>query len=124
MKHYNLPIEPAVREWRIAQEECERVGRYIPPQQSYRLAYEDLCRTPGAVLEDIFDFLGIARVPVEDDFRAIEHHILGNAMRLSSSREITLDDGWRDLLSANDLAIFDQLAGDVNRRSGYSYSHQ
>ncbi|MEX2222740.1 MAG: hypothetical protein WEG40_13165 [Candidatus Rokuibacteriota bacterium] len=124
MKHHNLPIEAAVREWRIAQEECERVVRYVPPLQSYRLTYEDLCRTPRALLEDVFDFLEIDRAPVEEDFRAIEHHILGNAMRLSNSREITLDDGWRDLLSTKDLAIFDQLAGDANRRSGYSSSQQ
>jgi hypothetical protein len=119
MKHYNLPIEPAAREWRNAQEECERVIRCVPPPQYYRLAYEDLCRTPDAVLQNIFDFLEIARVPVDGDFRAIEHHILGNTMRLSSSHEIRLDDGWRHRLSRDDLAAFNRLAGDANRRSGY-----
>jgi hypothetical protein len=40
-------------------------------------------------------------------------------MRLDSTREIRLDERWKTALGAEDLAVFDRVAGDYNRRLGY-----
>jgi hypothetical protein len=44
---------------------------------------------------------------------------VGNGMRLDTSSEIQLDERWREVLGPEELATFDQVAGDVNRRLGY-----
>jgi hypothetical protein len=50
------------------------------------------------------------------DFRSVEQHILGNAMRLGSSSEITLDERWR---ASIELTTFERIAGRLNRAHGY-----
>jgi hypothetical protein len=40
-------------------------------------------------------------------------------MRLDRTSDIQLDEAWRDALTAADLATFDAVAGDLNRRLGY-----
>jgi hypothetical protein len=53
------------------------------------------------------------------DFRSKAQHILGNDMRLKSGSDIRLDERWRKNLSQADLATFDEVAGDLNRKYGY-----
>ena len=48
-----------------------------------------------------------------------EHHVFGNPMRLRSSSEIQLDEGWREELDAEDLETFERIAGAHNRAFGY-----
>ena len=40
-------------------------------------------------------------------------------MRLKSTSEIRLDEKWRKTLSPEDLAVFDRVAGPMNRKYGY-----
>jgi hypothetical protein len=65
-------------------------------------------------------FLGLTSASVRRDFRHVDHHVVGNGMRLDSTEEIHLDDRWVSRLSPRDLELFDSLAGDVNRRLGYA----
>jgi hypothetical protein len=53
------------------------------------------------------------------DFRSVEHHVLGNGMRLDPTSEIRLDQRWKSVLSPADLPVFDSVAGKLNRRYGY-----
>ena len=39
-----------------------------------------------------------------DDFRSVDHHIIGNQMRLSSTSEIRLDESWKKALTPEQMA--------------------
>ena len=83
------------------------------------MRYEDLCTTPDSTLQELFEFLHLDPAQATRDFQSVEHHILGNAMRLTDSSQITLDEKWRRALDQQDVAVFEKLAGDMNRRFGY-----
>jgi len=67
----------------------------------------------------VFQFIGVAPEEAATDFRALEHHILGNAMRLDNRSEIQLDVRWRTELGPTELAIFERIGGRWNRKLGY-----
>lgn len=119
MRHYDVPMTVAAKEWRQAHEECDRVVSRLPAASSITVHYETLCRDPDRTLSAVFEFLGLDSRRASRDFHAVEHHILGNAMRLRSSSEIVLDEKWKSTLTAADPQTFDRLAGDLNRRYGY-----
>ncbi len=53
-------------------------------------------------------------------FGAAAHHLLdGNNMRFQRNSQIRVDAAWREQLSAEDLAFFEQRAGALNRQLGY-----
>jgi hypothetical protein len=67
----------------------------------------------------VFRFIGVAPEEAATDFRVLEHHILGNAMRLDNRSEIQLDVRWRNELGAAELAIFERIGGRWNRKFDY-----
>ena len=119
MGHYGVPLREAAREWRRTQAECERLNARLRPGALLRMDYDALCADPDAVLKRAFEFIGIGPDLATRDFLSVEHHVLGNPMRLRSSSEIVRDDRWKTALSAEDLRVFESIAGDLNRRYGY-----
>jgi hypothetical protein len=119
MKHYSAPMSVAAKEWRRTHEECDRVAAALPAEQCVRLHYEELCRNPEHVLEQLFQFLEVAPDAASTEIAAQEQHVLGNAMRLRSTNQIQLDEKWRRELTPADLAEFDRGAGALNRSYGY-----
>jgi len=111
-------IAALARHWRRVNRACERVLARLPAERRIRVRYEDVCSDPQGAIEPIFRLLGIDPVELPADFRQIEHHVLGNHMRLKQGR-IALDEQWREALSPEDLATFERIAGDLNRRYGY-----
>ena len=57
---------------------------------------------------------------LEMDLRSVEHNVIGNFMRLDSSSRIEVDERWRSFLTNDELEDFDRVAGDLNRRYGYT----
>jgi hypothetical protein len=110
----------AARRWRTAHEAFESITRRMPTDAVMRLRYEDLATQPEESLARVLAFLNLPEEGACFDFRAREHHIFGNPMRLQDSAEITLDEAWRAELGADDLAAFDRVAGEMNRRFGYA----
>jgi hypothetical protein len=119
MRHYNVPMETAAREWCTVHQECDRVVRELSDGTCTRIHYEDLCRDPEKTMATICDFLGLRVGSVDFESGSSEHHILGNQMRLKSTKEIRLDEKWKDALAQEDLSVFGQIAGRFNRRYGY-----
>ena len=109
----------AALSWFRNNEAAERVLADLPASQWMHLQYEELCRQPEATLRHIGDFLGMDTRAIVLDFRAKQQHVLGNEMRLKSSSEIRLDERWRTALSQDDLAVFEEIAGAMNRKYGY-----
>jgi hypothetical protein len=114
-----LSIAAAAHQWRRCIEEAEYALARIPPSQWIRVCYEDLCTDTDAELARIFGFLGLDPTGRGAGFRSVEHHVVGNGMRLDSTGEVSLDERWKDRLGPTDLAAFDAVAGPLNHRNGY-----
>jgi hypothetical protein len=119
MKHYNVPMEVAAKEWRQKQRECDQLMAMLPTETWRKVHYEDLCRQPDQLLADLCNFLELDPTRLGQDFLSAEQHILGNAMRMNTTAEIKLDEKWRNTLSSSDFATFDHIAGELNRSYGY-----
>jgi hypothetical protein len=120
MRVYSAGMAEAALEWRRTNEECERLMEALPSSSGLRLRYEDLCADPEASLSSIYGLVGVGCPERREDFKSIEHHILGNAMRLRPEGRIRQDEKWRSSLSRRDLDTFDEVAGELNRRYGYT----
>ena len=115
-----LTMEQAAREWRRSNEEAEHLLRTLPPSQWTAVRYEDLCADPSVTLHRLFVFLGLDPARSAPDFRSVEHHVLGNGMRLDESSHIRLDDRWTSHLTPDDVRRFDHVAGDLRKRYAYA----
>jgi hypothetical protein len=113
-----LSMAQAARAWRRSNESALSILDGLP-QQAFRIVrYEDVCADPQATLGPVLEWVGV-------DPRATlalargSYHVVGNGMRLDSTRDVKLDERWRTALSPADLATFDAVAGSLNRRLGY-----
>jgi len=113
-------IAGAAMEWKRTNEASETVLSTLSASQSITFQYEELCRQPEATLRKICNFLGMNTRQINLDFRSKTQHVLGNDMRLKSGSDIRLDERWRTTLTKEDLAVFDQVAGGMNRKYGYA----
>ncbi len=113
-----LSAAEAALEWRRSNEEAACALRSLPRDAWREVHYEELCADPQATLRPILIWLGVeagARVELARG----EYHVIGNGMRLDSTREVRLDDRWKTALPPQALGAFDSVAGDMNRRLGY-----
>jgi len=116
----SVPFARAAEEWRRAQTSAEHALRGLDPRRWIRVRYEDLCTRPTETLAGLFTFLGLDPGRAAADFRSVPHHVVGNGMRLDRTSTVRLDERWRGVLTARDLAAFEAVAGEANRRYGYS----
>jgi hypothetical protein len=119
MKHLGIGPEDAARSWLADNQASENARRYFPADHWMTLRYEDLCADPDGTLARIHGFSGIPSRNGFHNFRAVDHHIIGNQMRLSSTSEIRLDESWKTALTPEQLATIDRLVAPLNRRYGY-----
>lgn len=115
-----LSMAEAAYEWRRSNEEADHICKTIAPEKVTTIHYEDVCQFPMGTLGTVFQFLGLDPTKASMEFRNTPQHVIGNGMRLDSTSEIRLDERWREQLSDDDLKTFDRVAGDANRRYGYS----
>jgi hypothetical protein len=114
-----LSLAQAARAWRRSNEEAKNLLATLDPSRWTSIRYEDLCVSPRDVLAGVFTFLGLDPGKAAADFRSVEHHVVGNGMRLDSTSEVRLDERWKSVLTEDDLQVFQAVAGDMNRRYGY-----
>jgi hypothetical protein len=119
MKHLSLPPEDAARSWLADNQGSEHARRYFPSDRWLTLRYEDLCADPDGTLTRLHGFIGVPSTNGYHKFRAIDHHIIGNQMRLASTSEIRLDESWKQALNPEQMNTIDQLVAPLNRRYGY-----
>lgn len=119
IKNKKFTAETSALDWVKTHEQLERLGKRLGPERMLRLHYEELCHDPPGALRRIFEFVGLAPRDVSGGHRDVEHHILGNKMRLQANNAIRLDETWRTALTPEDLATFERVAGEWNRRYGY-----
>ena len=114
-----LSMAQAAHQWRRCNEEAEHVLRHLDKSQLIEVRYEELCKNTENTLGRLFEFLGLDPDKPVHDFRAVEHHVVGNGMRLDSTSEIRPDERWRENLTDQDLRVFNDVAGEMNRGYGY-----
>ena len=114
-----MTMEQAAWAWRRIAEEAEHILATMDRSRWLQLRYEDICADPEGQMARVFRFIGVDAGGGTLDFRSVEHHVIGNGMRLDSSSVIELDERWRSELSTEQLAEFDRVAGDTNRKLGY-----
>ncbi len=109
-------------EWRRREKERQRALTWLPAGSYYSVKYEELCAAPAGTLEKIFDFLQVdAEADLETGFKSeVEHHIIGNQMRLNRQEKIILDEKWRTQMKPDMLSAFRLLGGErLNQHLGY-----
>jgi hypothetical protein len=114
-----LPVAEAAREWRRSNEEADAIVRSLAPSQWIEVRYEELCGSPNETLARVFTALRVDPERATTDFRTVEHHVIGNGMRLDLTSSIRLDERWRTALTPEALAAFERVAGATNRRMDY-----
>ena len=119
-KNERLPTAQAAHEWRRSNEEAEHIWRRLDKSQRIEVRYEDLCKDTENTLGRLFEFLSVDPDKRPREFRMVEHHVVGNGMRLDTTSEIRLDERWRSVLTEENLRIFDCVAGRMNLRYGYA----
>jgi hypothetical protein len=119
MKNLGVGPAEAARSWVGDNTASEHAKRYFSPDRLLTLRYEDLCTNPERALADVYKFIGVPAKNGYHDFRAYEHHIIGNRMRLSSTSEIRLDERWKEALTPEQLAIIEKHVKPLNEGYGY-----
>ncbi|MCH8852701.1 MAG: sulfotransferase [Planctomycetes bacterium] len=119
MKHEEWGMSKAANEWRRNTRACERCLATLRSDRWMRIRYEDLCKDPRASLSSVFEFLGLDQAAELPDFAAAGNHVIGNHMRLKATGDVRLDERWKTELTSAQLACFDGVAGDMNRKYGY-----
>jgi hypothetical protein len=109
----------AANEWKRSNEASDALVATLPRSQWTAVRYEELCADPAAVLKRLAVFLDLDPHQTRLDFRAVTQHVIGNGMRMDTASEIRLDERWKSHLCEQDVRVFDEVAGDLNRSYGY-----
>ena len=117
MRNQKMPMAQAAQEWLHTQKECNRMIRLLGNRRCLTVFYENLCHEPEKNLTSIYNFLGLE--PEIKPSPSRTKHIMGNRMRLSQLKDICLDEKWKKTLSAGNLQIFAEIAGELNHSHGY-----
>lgn len=121
VKHTGVDVATAARQWTHYNTEAARVRRYLPEEAWMSLHYEALCADPAGVFDQISDFLGVKRAPMQSGAPDAERHIIGNKMRLTGARGIREDLSWQTRFGTPDLATIARIAGPTSHSLGYDW---
>jgi hypothetical protein len=114
-------MEVAARDWVARMREASELTEGIPPDQVFRLKYEDLCQSPEKELMRLCNFLDIKFVdtmlsrPTEE-----VHHLGGSPSKFDPARKnIQLDQGYLKAFTADELARLKRIVGVTAAEWGY-----
>lgn len=121
-KRYNpkMPDSKAILIWKNTNLLIERSLKYVKKENRYFMLYKSLVTDPEAEMKKLSKFIGVPYSPKFLSFKDCDHHIIGNTkMRLKSNNKIYYDDKWKESLSKEQLKLFNNLAGKINRKYGF-----
>jgi hypothetical protein len=108
----------AAKQWRSYQLTVDGLLSQMPIEDHILVRYEDLCERPGESAKRIHAFLGVAELNPPSEFDPAAHHILGDG--IGGPFSISTTERWRTELPSHEASVAMDIAGDVNRRFGYS----
>ncbi len=110
-----ITVKQAAQHWLQCEQNIKRHLSEVSTDRQFLVSYEDLASDTLTTLNKIFTFLGVKQINDLNDYRQVEHHIMGNKMRKQSSTKIQKDERWRTFLSESQLKIIDQLVNSNNK---------
>jgi hypothetical protein len=113
-------IEYGAHEWVRCNQETQAVLATMDKDKWIKVHYEDICNNTENTLDKLFEFIGVDPTKKRLDFKTVEHHVVGNGMRLDDSEVIKLDDRWKEQLGETDLKNFYDVAGRYLHSLGYT----
>lgn len=116
-RNQGASLEQGAYEWRRRNEEALSIVQGLDATRWIQVRYEELCAAPEETLARVWRFIGVA--PEQAAAAAPELHVLGHASRLKGPAPIRASDRWKSELSAQDLRLFDGVAGALRRELGY-----
>lgn len=116
MRNQRLTMREAAYQWRRSNEEAAAIVQRLARAAWTQVRYEALCTDPEGTLAGLWPLIGVAPRPLGEGVQ----HVLGHSSRLDARRAIRLDEKWRTDLSAEDLRVFEEVAGAMNRRLRYA----
>jgi len=114
-----IPFDKAMHEWMRSNMEAEEVLKTVADDRKIKIKYEELCLNTQETLKTIFEFIGVDSNRMNMDFKSVDHHVIGNGMRLDTSSKINLDERWKEILTQEQLKEFEEIAGNLNKGLGY-----
>ncbi|CAM2868831.1 sulfotransferase domain-containing protein [Moritella viscosa] len=112
-------VDVGAHEWVRCNQETQAVLATMDKRKWIKVHYEDICNNTEETLDKLFEFIGVDSKNKRLDFKTVDHHVVGNGMRLDESEEIKLDDRWKEELSDTELVKFSQVAGEYCHSLGY-----
>ncbi|MBE0648446.1 MAG: sulfotransferase [Bacteroidales bacterium] len=119
LKDSDRSFPDTVRAWRWHMENQLRSLKEIREEDKIVVRYEDLCRNTESELKRICDFL---QITFQEKMLSMEgpfHMLGGNPGTIGNSSTVRLDIGWEKTFTQEELNLFEELAGEVNREMGY-----
>ncbi|ABM02296.1 hypothetical protein Ping_0437 [Psychromonas ingrahamii 37] len=113
-------IKEGAHEWVRCNQETEAVLATMPKEKWMQVHYEDICNNTEQTLDSIFEFIGVDSTKKRLDFKTVDHHVVGNGMRLDDAEVIELDDRWKEQLSKTELKCFYDVVGEYHNSLGYT----
>ncbi len=112
--------EAQIRLWTRAIEFGEQLQRHpLAPGRVIRVHYEDLSADSRRELTRLFAALDVAVPPDEIERIAATNDISARKVKAGGQRRKGVAGDWRNEFTADDIALFETLAGDIARRVGY-----
>jgi hypothetical protein len=118
-KRRGQSVADAARTWRADQELISEAVRTLPDDRVFVLKYEELCTQTAAVLGRLYRFCEVDDMEPITSVDPVEHHVLGNGMRLRGRVEVRLNDTWRTTLSASEQREALGIGEVINRALGF-----
>ncbi len=117
------PFLQAAKQWSTTTRGILLLSRRTPSSHRMLVKYEDLCRDPAKILEEVAKRWGFP--PWEHGFQETrgQTHIIGGSPSIrfeGSASSIELDESWKQALSPGELEAFERVAGRLNRKLGYT----
>jgi hypothetical protein len=120
VKNRRDSLERGIRHWNRAALHARRIEALVSEERFLRMRYEDLCTRPAEEMARLARFAGVEPEPLPADFRATDHHIIGNRMRTRTTGEIVLDESWRERLTPTQIETILRRTADNRRRLGFA----
>lgn len=105
-----ISIKSATLKWLREQQNIIRIIDEFPEYAI--LHYEDMCVDPQGSLAAIYAQMGLDTYIFGGEVRSSEHHILGNAMRVSDINKIHLDERWKSELDSAAIGEIERICRD------------
>lgn len=120
-RRHKMNYAQAAHHWVRYNRNLKLIMATIPKEEIKLVRYEDLCTHTSTTLESIYDFIGIDAYTSNTLDKSICHNIGGNPMRFrKQENDIKLDEKWKEEITQKEAAIFETIAGKMNRSFGYN----